>query len=146
MMPADAFFDTNVLLAATAPGRPHHAAALRELQLGVAHRTVLLSGQVVREYLAVATRPAAANGLGLTRADALANVGQIVERAVLLDDDAVVREALLRLLREVECTGRQVHDANIAATMLANGVRRLLTLNPADFRRFGDRIEIVELA
>jgi len=39
--------------------------------------------------------------------------------------------------------GRQVHDANIVATMLAYGERRLLTFNDPDFQRFNDVIEIV---
>ena len=38
--------------------------------------------------------------------------------------------------------GRQIHDANIVATKLAYGERRLLTVNVADFRRYADRIEI----
>ena len=33
-------------------------------------------------------------------------------------------------------SGKQVHDANIVATMLAHGVGRLLTFNVADFQRF----------
>ena len=39
--------------------------------------------------------------------------------------------------------GRQIHNANIVATMLAYGERKLLTLNAADFRRYEDRIELV---
>jgi predicted nucleic acid-binding protein len=39
--------------------------------------------------------------------------------------------------------GRQVHDANIVATMLAHGERRLLTFNVADFRRFTPLVEVV---
>lgn len=35
--------------------------------------TLYTSGQIVREYLSVATRPAAQNGLGLTVSDALDN-------------------------------------------------------------------------
>ena len=35
------------------------------------------------------------------------------------------------------------HDANIVATMLAHGERRLLTFNGTDFHRFGDRIALV---
>jgi predicted nucleic acid-binding protein len=38
---------------------------------------------------------------------------------------------------------RQVHDANIVATMLAHGERRLLTFNDAVFRRFAPLIEVV---
>jgi hypothetical protein len=40
--------------------------------------------------------------------------------------------------------GRQVHDANIVATMLAHGEDRLLTMNRGDLRRFEPQIEIVE--
>jgi predicted nucleic acid-binding protein len=41
--------------------------------------------------------------------------------------------------------GRQVHDANIVATMLANGITRLLTFNVADFRRFAALISVETL-
>jgi hypothetical protein len=37
---------------------------------------------------------------------------------------------------------RQVHDANIVASMLAHGETRLLTFNAADFTRFQPRIEL----
>ena len=40
---------------------------------------------------------------------------------------------------------RRLHDAHIAATMLAHGERRLLTFDARDFRRFGERIELVEI-
>ena len=51
--------------------------------------------------------------------------------------------ALESLCRVVPLAGKQVHDANIVATMLAHGRRRLATFNVKDFIRFGDRIEIV---
>jgi predicted nucleic acid-binding protein len=50
----------------------------------------------------------------------------------------------VELCRAVAVAGRQVHDANIVATMLAHGETRLLTMNRSDFRRFDARIEIVE--
>ena len=36
-----------------------------------------------------------------------------------------------------------MHDANIVATMLAHGERRLLTFNGGDFRRYGERIDLI---
>ena len=41
--------------------------------------------------------------------------------------------------------GKQVHDANIVATMQAHGLRRLLTHNTADFARFGALIQVEPL-
>jgi predicted nucleic acid-binding protein len=58
--------DTNVLLSATAPLRPLHRAALAVLNdwpnQGI---PLTASSQILREYLAVATRPVEANGLNL---------------------------------------------------------------------------------
>ena len=41
--------------------------------------------------------------------------------------------------------GKQVHDANIVATMRANGLKRLATFNVADFARFEDEIAVEAL-
>ena len=41
--------------------------------------------------------------------------------------------------------GKQIHDANIVATMRANGLERLATFNVADFVRFDDEIAIEAL-
>lgn len=56
----------------------------------------------------------------------------------------MVAETLIALCRAIPMGGKQVHDANIVATMLAHGTRRLPTFNTADFRRHGDRIEFVD--
>ena len=47
------------------------------------------------------------------------------------------------LTRSFSFGGKQVHDANIVATMLAHGETRLLTFNTADFRRLVPLIEVV---
>lgn len=134
------FVDTNILLAATSSSRPFHGAALGALERGFADGILVLSGQVVREYLAVATRPVENNGLGLAIPLALENVAQFLERAECLEEDQAVTRRFLALLQTVPSQGKQVHDAHIVATMLAHGVERLLTLNPKDFSRFGELI------
>ena len=55
----------------------------------------------------------------------------------------MVTDLLLDLCRSVPGGGKRIHDANIVATMLAYGERRLLTLNATDFRRYEDRIDLV---
>jgi len=92
-------------------GRGHHA---------------YISGQVLREYLSVATRPLERNGLG--RADAMTNVRAFRARTRLLDESLKVADQLFALLDAIDCAGRQVHDANIVSTMLAHGITTLVTL------------------
>ena len=73
----------------------------------------------------------------------LDDANRLMSSFEILEDGPVVTESLIELCREVPIGGSQVYDANIVATMLAHGERRLLTFNVADFRRYGDRIELV---
>ena len=54
----------------------------------------------------------------------------------IADETAAVTEQLRRLITEVPVGGKQVHDANIVATMLAYDIPALLTHNTRDFERF----------
>jgi predicted nucleic acid-binding protein len=136
--------DTDVLLTATDSGRRDHARAVAALEKWPARGTVLYtSGQILREYLAVATRPVAVNGLGLSQRDALANVRALGERLKLLDETRKVHDRLLAILDDIPCTGPQFHDANVVATMSVHGVRTLVTYNIDDFARFADSIRTV---
>jgi predicted nucleic acid-binding protein len=63
----------------------------------------------------------------------------------ILEDGPAVWDQILDLCRRFDFGGRQVHDANIVATMLAHGERRLLTFNGGDFRRFGALIQVIAL-
>lgn len=103
-----------------------------------------ISRQVIREYLSAVTRPQIWP-VALTREEALEDVGRLIGVFETLEDDPLVTEWLVTLCREVLVGGRQIHDANIVATMLAHGEHRLLTFNTADFRRYGDRIELVDI-
>ena len=82
--------------------------------------------------------------MGITRDEALDDVSRLTRSFEILEDGPLVTETLVGLCREVPVGGRQIHDANIVATMLARGEHRLLTFNVADFRRYGDRIELVD--
>ena len=146
MVASAILFDTNVLLSATAPAREFHALALRALNdwpnEGVG---ICTSGQVLREYLVVATRAVEVNGLGLSVADALANRDALETRMRFLDETHGVSIRLRELVQSSACVGKHVHDANVVATALAHGVERILTANVDDFLRFRDFIEVVPL-
>lgn len=62
---------------------------------------------------------------------------------IVADETAIVSHQLHLLLEEVNMGGKQVHDANIVATMKACGVNTLLTMNGRDFERFAAWISII---
>ncbi len=141
-----AVLDTNVLLAATDEARREHEHAIAAINVWPASGLVLYtSGQILREYLAVATRPVGRNGLGMPRPDAIANVRALRARLNLLVEDAKVSDRLLGLLEAIECAGKQVHDANLVATMLVHGIDTLVTMNVDDFTRFADHVHVAGL-
>jgi len=82
-------------------------------------------------------------GKALSLSEAIADTLVFTQRFTVLEDGPAVWEQLTELGRRYSFGGRQVHDANIVATMLAYGKRRLLTFNGPDFRRFNELIEIV---
>jgi hypothetical protein len=61
------------------------------------------------------------------------------------EDNPQVTERLLTLMEQVAVGGRQVHDANIVATMQAYGINQLLTHNTVDFDRFAELITVLPL-
>jgi predicted nucleic acid-binding protein len=63
----------------------------------------------------------------------------------IADENETVTQNLFALLEQVPIGGKQVHDANIVATMQSVGVTQLLTLNTADFRRFEPGITLLGL-
>jgi predicted nucleic acid-binding protein len=142
--PARAMLDTNVLLAATDESRAQHDQALRIVNDWPGRGTTLYtSGQIMREYLAVATRPTEENGLGMKLADALANVRAFRARTSLLAEDGKVADRLLTLLDDIACGGQQIHDANVVATMLVHGIDTIVTINLVDFTRFERQVGLV---
>lgn len=135
--------DTNVLVHSTAAQSPDHGRArtalLRLAQLG----PVCIARQSLREYLAVTTRPQVwAQPLSL--AQAFADVEAFARSFIILEDGPAVWEELVGLSRRVNFGGKQVHDANIVAAMLAHRETQLLTFNLTDFRRFEPLIELIE--
>jgi predicted nucleic acid-binding protein len=139
------FVDTNILIYAVDPTSPWNAGAMAGLasatQKGI---SLCVSPQVLREFLAVATRPKS-NGDQPPLAPVMENLRRFMRAfRVLSEDEAVVAE-LLRLLDRIPARGKQIHDANIIATMVAHGVSTLLTHNRADFKRYAKMIEIVGL-
>jgi predicted nucleic acid-binding protein len=135
------FIDTNILVFASWAAAPLHEAARQRLaHYRQAGAPLLISRQVVREWLATLNRPR--TGLALT--DLVVEARAFAQHFVIADETAATTERLLMLLPQ--SAGARVHDVNIVATMQIAGVRRLVTHNPDDFAAFKDQIEILTLA
>jgi predicted nucleic acid-binding protein len=149
-MPAEApaeplFVDTNVWLYATDPASPFHTRALKALDTAQDRGTPLItSPQILREYLAVGTRPGVI-AAGPSLADLLANVADIRMRCRLVDETEAVVDRLAALLDRIPTAYRRVHDANIVATMVTWNVSQLLTHNGAGFTLYRHLVAVVPL-
>jgi predicted nucleic acid-binding protein len=143
MMVDKAFVDTNVLLRGLLTEMDNHEACDALLKRYWSQGTELwISGQVIREFIVQATHPRTMKDR-LTISEVIDEVQRIKRLFVVADDTVAVRDQLLDLLAQFPSEGRQVHDANIAATMLANGIDTLLTINTVDFKRYASRIGLV---
>ncbi len=135
------FVDTNILVYANIIETPLHESALAAVTTAhKAGRSLWISRQIIREFLVTLTRPQTFENL--PKAIVFEQVDQFIERFEVADDIVAVSEHLIKLMRDFNIGGKQVHDANIVATMLAYHIPCLLTHNVKDFKRFEGLIKI----
>jgi len=103
-----------------------------------------ISRQVLREYLATLSRPQTFTPPISSEKLAL-QIRAFIVRFQIADDTASVTERLLDLIRQGPIGGKQIHDANIVATMLTYNIPNLLTNNTEDFKRFSHLITVLSL-
>lgn len=88
------------------------------------------------EFWAVATRPPSANGLGMTTAQAQAELARIKNFFRFLPDTPAIHHEWEKLVAQHDVSGRNTHDARIVAAMTVHGITHLLTFNGDDFKRY----------
>jgi predicted nucleic acid-binding protein len=114
-----------------------HADAVRAVGVLLsAGERVFVIPQNLIEFWAVATRPVGNNGLGLTPAQAEAEVSKIESLLTILPDGPAIYPEWRRLVVAHAVSGKQVHDTRIIAAMNVHKVANLLTFNVGDFKRF----------
>ena len=129
--------DTNVLLRTTDVGDPAQSVAEGAIEnLRLSGESLSIFPQNLIEFWAVATRPFANNGLGLSVAQAEAQVHKLKAMFVLLDDRPEIYSLWERVVIRYQVTGKQAHDARIVAAMKLHDLSHLLTFNDSDFKRF----------
>ena len=81
----------------------------------------------------------------ITTVEAAEHARTFMELFRVADEDNRVTAEWLLLLDTILLAGRQVHDANIVATMRTYQIDQLLTNNVDDFKRFAGLITILPL-
>jgi predicted nucleic acid-binding protein len=139
------FIDTNILLYANLVSSPFNSVARQRLQAYHESNTELwINRQVIREYLTNISKLNPSLPKVVT-ADHLLDFQSLIQDFMIADESESTSNHLFNLLNQVPCGGKQVHDANIVATMLQQDIKYILTYNVADFVRFNDLIQIVPL-
>jgi predicted nucleic acid-binding protein len=129
--------DTNVLLRRTQPDHESHALAVESVaRLLESGEPVCFTPQIASEFWNVVTRPQPQNGLGLSVAFAASELAKIEQVLTLLPDLPATYLEWKRLVLTHGVSGAKVHDARLVAAMNVHGMRRILTFNDADFRRY----------
>jgi len=140
------FVDTNILVYSAVSQSPFHAEARRAIQVRQeAGIELWISRQVLREYLATLSRPQTFS-ISQPIEVLIEDVQKYQNCFSIAEDGPAVTKKLLELLKSLPVGGKQIHDANIVATMLAYDIRAVLTHNTDDYARFAGIITVLSLA
>jgi len=130
--------DTGILLRLLSADDPLHTIVLSAVRSLRRNRSSFCTSfQNIAEFWNVGTRPSAARGgLGLEHALIERRVEAIDRWCQILIETESSYAIWRRLVSTHSVSGAAVHDARLAAVMLAHGVKQILTLNDRDFRRY----------
>lgn len=129
--------DTNVLLRFVACTHSISPIIRRAIRILRERGDILrVAPQNLIEFWNVATRPAAANGLGypVERTERLLH--RLERLFPPLSEDKPVYSVWCQLVSQFGVSGVQVHDAHLVAVMNCHEITHILTLNPRDFARY----------
>lgn len=86
----------------------------------------------------MATRPASANGIGMTVSWAATQLTRMKRFFTVLTESPETLSEWERLVVQFEVSGKKAHDARLVAAMKVNSITHILTFNVEDFARFTD--------
>lgn len=132
--------DTNVLVRLIQAGHPHHDVALAAMT-ALATREgeqFVVAAQTLYETYVVCTRPVAVNGLGMSPVQARDEIVRARGFFPMLDDTANIYAIWEGLIADHAVSGKVAHDARLVALMIQHKVKRILTFNDAELKRFNE--------
>ena len=129
--------DTNILARSAQPQHPMHQAAVDSVaNLHQQGEDLCVVPQILYEFWVVCTRPLGENGLGMTAAQAQAEMKSVRQFFKLFDDTPAIFAEWEQVVNQHQVMGKKAHDAHLVAAMRVHGVGRILTFNTQDFQRY----------
>ena len=129
--------DTSILLRLSNMRDPQYPVADRSVT--ALHRqgeTLHITAQVLVEFRNSATRPVAVNGLGISVSEVERLSDGFEITFPLLPETPDIFPAWKALVQSAGVTGKQVHDARLAAVCHVHQVSHVLTFNVRHFTQF----------
>jgi predicted nucleic acid-binding protein len=138
--------DTSTLLRTLQPSHPQRETARVAIKALTARgRDLHIVPQNLVELWAVATRPVAQNGLGLSATEAAAELMHLKSMFPLLPDTPAIYPVWESLVIQYRVSGKAAHDARLVAAMHVHGLTTILTFDRTGFSRYAG-IEVLHPA
>lgn len=134
------FIDTNILIYQTFEDfEPEKHRMITDKLQDLYNQAVsfFISGQIIREYVAVATNRKIFKK-PLNSKEILIKISEFQNIFDILYDTNKSIEILKQLISRYKISGHKIHDANIASTVIANQIDFLWTFNRKDFEQFDE--------
>lgn len=130
--------DSNILIRLVVKSDPDYtvvrAAISKLLKQG---EKLAYINQTVAEAWVVLTRPVTSRGgFGLSYQEAKTCRTRLERAFVHLEDNPQVYQLWRQLIDQYKIIGVNAHEARLVATMQVHGVKRILTFNESDFKRY----------
>jgi predicted nucleic acid-binding protein len=130
------FIDTNILIYANNKDSAFCDLARHKLDnLSEIGSTLIISDQVIREYLVIMTRPGFLEK-PVSSKSALEDIERMLKEFTIIFPDQNSLENLINLVSKYEIKGKKIHDTAIVSLMFTNGIKDILTHNIDDFKSF----------
>jgi predicted nucleic acid-binding protein len=135
--------DSSVLIRTLQPHHSLYTIADRAIRLLPEQgRELHIVAQNLIELWTVATRPLGENGLGLSAANAAAELRRIKSMFLFLPETPAIYPAWEALVTQYQVMGKPAHDARLVAAMQAHNLTAILTFDKTGFSRYPG-IEVV---
>lgn len=132
--------DTGILLRLAILNEPDHPETLKAVRfLKVRGDRLVSLAQNAAEFWNVCTRPASTTGkggYGFSITDTQQKLDILEQLIEFRANSQAGYEEWKRLIVTHRVSGVQVHDTNLVAAMIAQGITHIVTFNKKDFKRF----------